>query len=82
VRLTLSLRYDGREVPHLSLVVGYADRTTIIEFLECLGFQPRETTGPRAKEIQALLEGRRSGLESLGYRVKSGRYHVPPTLPL
>ena len=80
VRLTLSLRYDGQQVPHLSMVVGYTDRTTIIEFVHYLGLQPRDRESSRSKEIQALTEERRKYLEGLGFRVKSGRYHVPPTL--
>ena len=80
VRLTLSLRYDGQQVPHLSMVVGYTDQTTIIEFVHYLGLQPRDPESSRSKEIRALTEERRKYLEGLGFRVKSGRYHVPPTL--
>ena len=81
VRLTLSLRYDAQQVPYLTMVVGYTDRTGIVEFVHYLGVQPRDRTCPRAREIQALLEERRKTLEELGYRVKSGRYHAPPTRP-
>jgi hypothetical protein len=80
VRLTLSLRYDGRQVPHISMVVGYSDRTSIIEFVHYLGLQPRDPDSARAGEIQSLLEERRKRLADLGFRVKSGRYHVPPSL--
>jgi hypothetical protein len=80
VRLTLSLRYDGQQVPYLTMVVGYVDRAGIAEFVHFLGVQPRDRTSPRAQEIQALIEERRNLLEELGYRVKSGRYHVPPTI--
>ncbi len=79
VRLTLSLRYDGQQVPYLTLVVGYVDRTGIVEFVHYLGVQPRDRTCPKAREIQVLIEERKKALEELGYRVKSGRYHVPPT---
>jgi hypothetical protein len=78
VRLTLSLRYDGQQVPYLTMVVGYVDRTGIVEFVHYLGVQPRDRTCPKAREIQALIEDRKKALEELGYRVKSGRYHVPP----
>jgi len=80
VRLTLSLRYDGQNVPHVSMVVGYADPRTIIEFVHYLGLQPHDPKSPRSGEIQLLLAERRMSLEGLGFRVKSGRYHVPPTL--
>ncbi|MGH7485212.1 MAG: hypothetical protein ACREMY_06345 [bacterium] len=80
VRLTLSLRYDRQQVPFLTMVVGYTDHTGIVEFVHYLGVQPRDRTCPRAREIQALIEERKKALEELGYQVKSGRYHVPPTV--
>lgn len=80
IRLTLSLRYDGQQVPYLTMVVGYVDRAGIVEFVHYLGVQPRDRTCPRAREIQALIEERKRILEGLGYQVKSGRYHVPPTV--
>jgi hypothetical protein len=80
VRLTLSLRYDGQQVPYLTMVVGYIDRTGIVEFVHYLGVQPRDRTCPRAREITALIEERKKALEELGYQVKSGRYHVSPTI--
>lgn len=80
VRLTLSLRYDGQNVPHVSMVVGYSDAGTIIEFVHYLGLKPHDAAGGRSREIQLLLEERRRSLEGLGFQVKSGRYHVPPTL--
>ena len=81
VRLTVSLRYDGQQVPYLTLVVGFTDRTGILEYVHYLGVEPRDRTCPKAREIQALIEDRKKALEELGYRVKSGRYHVPPTTP-
>ena len=80
VRLTLSLRYDGQQVPFLTMVVGYVDREGIFEFVHYLGVQPRDRTCPRAREIAALIEERRKALEELGFRVKSGRYHVAPAI--
>ena len=41
VRLTLSLRFDRQQVPYLTMVVGYVDRTGIAEFVDYLGIQPR-----------------------------------------
>jgi hypothetical protein len=79
VRLTLSLRYDSQQVPYLTLVAGYVDRSGIVEFVHYLGVQPRDRTCPRAREIQVLIEERKKILEELGFQVKSGRYHVPPT---
>jgi hypothetical protein len=79
VRLTLSLRYDGQQVPYLTMVVGFTDGTGIMEYVHYLGVQPRDGTCSRAREIQALIEERKKTLEELGFKVKSGRYHVPPT---
>ena len=79
VRLTLSLRFDRQQVPYLTMVVGFTDHSGIVEFVHYLGVQPRDGTCPKAREIQALIEERRKALEVLGFRVKSGRYHVPPT---
>lgn len=80
VRLTFSLRYDGQGVAHLTLVAGYLDGTTIVEFVQYLGLRPSDPKGQRAGEIRALMEERKAHLEALGFRVRSGRYHVPPTL--
>jgi hypothetical protein len=80
VRLTLSLRYDHQQVPFLTMVVGYVDHDGIVEFVHYLGVQPRDQTCPRAREIQSLIEERRKALEEIGFRVKSGRYHVPPAV--
>jgi hypothetical protein len=80
VRLTFSLRYDGQGVPHLTMVAGYRGRNTIVEFLHYLGLEPRDRGSSRSQEIRALFEERKKHLESLGWLVKSGRYHVPPTL--
>ena len=80
LRLSFSLRYDGQGAPHLTMVAGYLGRDTIVEFIHYLGLQPRERDSPRAMEIQTLFEERRKFLEGRGFKVKSGRYHVPPTL--
>ena len=79
VRLTLSVRYDGQQVPYVTMVAGYIDRTGIVEFVHYLGVEPRDRDCPKAREIVALIEERKKTLEGLGYRVRSGRYHVPPT---
>ena len=80
VRLTFSLRYDGQGVPHLTMVAGYLDRSTIVEFVHYLGLQPIDRKSQRAQEVQTLFEERKKYLEGLGFGVKSGRYHVPPML--
>lgn len=80
IRLTFSQRYDGHNVPHLTLVAGCLDRSTIVEYVCYLGLQPVDRAGQRAREIEALFQDRRKGLEELGFSVKAGRYHVPPML--
>ncbi len=80
VRLGFSLRYDGRGASHMTMVAGYVAGGSIVEFVHYLGLEPPERDGARKKEIQALLEDRRKHLEGLGFKVKPGRYHVPPTL--
>ncbi len=80
VRLTLSLRYDRQQVPYMTMVVGYVDRLEIVEFVHYLGVQPKDRTCPRAREIASLIEERKKALEEFGFRVKSGRYHVPPSI--
>ena len=49
-------------------------------FVQYLGLQPVDPKGHRSQEIKALLEERRKLLAEVGFSVKSGRYHVPPTL--
>jgi hypothetical protein len=80
VRLTFSLRYDAQGVPHLTMVAGYLDRGSIVEFVHYLGLQPTDPDSQRSQEIHRLLAERKKYLESRGLAVKSGRYHVPPTL--
>jgi hypothetical protein len=80
IRLTFSLRYDGQGAAHMTLVAGYLAAGSIVEFVHYLGLQPTDRNGQRAQEIQRLFEERRKLLGSLGFTVKSGRYHVPPTL--
>lgn len=80
VRVTFSRRYDGDGVPHLTLAAGYLNGDGIIEFVQYLG---PESPGPEdalAREIAKLAQERRHQLEALGFKVKPGRYHVPPTL--
>src|SRR5438094_7419159 len=81
VRLTFSIRYDGRGTPYLTMVAGYLQRDTIVEFVHYLGVQPQDQGGERAKEIRGLFEERKRYLESQRFVVKPGRYHVPPTTP-
>lgn len=78
VRLTFSIRYDARGVGHLTMVAGYLDGGTIVEFVHYLGLQPADSNGDRARELRALLNDRKKSLGDHGYVVKPGRYHVPP----
>lgn len=80
VRQSFSLRYDGQGAPHLTMVAGYLARDTIVEFVHYLGLQPSDRKSQRSQEIRKLFEDRRKFLEGLGFLVKSGRYHVTPTL--
>jgi hypothetical protein len=80
VRLTFSIRYDGQGVAHLTMVAGFLARSTIVEFVHYLGLEPRDRESQRSREIRTLFDERRKHLETLGFAVKSGRYHVPPTL--
>ena len=73
VRLTFSLRYDGQGAAHLTMVAGYMDGTTIVEFVQYLGLQPVDPKGHRAQEIKALLEERRKLLAEVGFSVCSHR---------
>jgi hypothetical protein len=75
VRLTFSLRWDKEEAPHLTMVAGYLNGQDIVEFVHYLGLQPADR---KSSQIQKLFEERRTHIESLGFRVASGRYHVPP----
>ena len=62
VRLTFSVRYDKREVPYLTMVAGFLEGETIIEFVHYLGRQP----DPQSKlsgEIQNLFYDRYVQLE-------------------
>jgi hypothetical protein len=80
VRLTFSLRFDKEEAPHLTMVAGYLSRRDIVEFVHYLGLQPADRKSSRSEEIQKLFEERRTHIERLGFRVASGRYHVPPNV--
>ena len=78
VRLTFSVRYDGQNVPYLTMVAGYIEAAAIVEFVHYLGLQPSDPKSPRATDIRNLYEQRKTHLERHGFRVKSGRYHLPP----
>lgn len=80
VRLGFSLRYDGRGASYMTMVAGYVASGSIVEFVHYLGLEPTNEDEVRSKEIRTLFEERRKYLEGLGFRVKPGRYHVPPTL--
>ncbi len=80
VRLTASLRYDREGVPHLTMVAGYLNGATIVEFVHYLGLQPMDRKSQRSEEIRELFVIRKEYLGEMGFSVKSGRYHVPPTL--
>jgi hypothetical protein len=57
VRVTFSIRYDGQGVPHLTMVAGYLEHSTIVEFIHYLGLEPADRTSTRAQEIKALFGG-------------------------
>lgn len=76
VRLTVSLRYNGRSSPYRTLVAGFLSRDGIVEYVQYLG---ADGNGKLEETAQALLDSRRAALNQLGFRVKSGRYHVPPS---
>jgi hypothetical protein len=80
VRLTFSVRFDRQGATHLTMVAGYLKDGDIVEFVHYLGVQPADRKSPPSREIQTLFEERRTHLEGLGLKVKSGRYHVPPSL--
>jgi hypothetical protein len=77
VRVTVSLRYDGRMSPYATLVAGYLCDNQIVEFVRYLGPRPCAPDGHYERELQEMLADFRERLEKLGYQVKSGRYHVP-----
>ena len=77
VRLTVSLRYNDGRKPYRTLVAGYVSREQIVEYVQYLGVDPN---GDRREETEGLLEARKKVLEGLGYKVRSGRYHVPPNV--
>jgi hypothetical protein len=77
VRVTVSLRYNGGRTPHLTLVAGYFGGDQIVEFVHYLGQRRLEDDGARSRELAALVEERKRCLEHHGFKVRSGRYHVP-----
>lgn len=77
VRLTVSLRYNGDRRHYRTLVAGFVSRSQIVEYVQYLG---AAANGEHQEEIESHLEARRKMLDALGYRVRSGRYHVPPNM--
>lgn len=77
VRLTVSLRYNGERRPYRTLVAGFVSKSQIVEYVQYLG---TAANGERQEEIEAHLEARKKVLETIGYKVRAGRYHVPPNL--
>ena len=77
VRLTVSLRYNGERRPYRTLVAGFLSRSQIVEYVQYLG---AAANGERLEEVEAHLEARRKVLETIGYKVRAGRYHVPPNV--
>ncbi|SRR5579885_3477976 len=77
VRVTASLRYDGRKAPYATLVAGYLCDDRIVEFVRYLGPWRCTSNGSLDRETTDMLADLRDRLEKLGYCVRSGRYHVP-----
>ena len=77
VRLTFSLRYNGRQTPYVTMVIGYLSRDRIVEFVHYLGVRKTAGNGQRSPEIATLFEERKKFLEGRGFEVRAGRYHVP-----
>ncbi len=77
VRLTVSLRYDDGKRPYRTLVAGYVAGEQIVEFVHYLGV---DHNGDRREETEMLVKARKKALEGLGYRIRAGRYHVPPNV--
>jgi hypothetical protein len=77
VRVTASLRYDGQKTPYATLVAGCMCDDRIVEYVRYLGPRPCASDGRYEREITEMLADVRGRLEKLGYRVRSGRYHVP-----
>lgn len=77
IRLTVSLRYTDGKRPYRTLVAGYVSREQIVEHVQYLGV---DSNGDRHEETEALVETRKKTLEGLGYKIRAGRYHVPPNV--
>jgi hypothetical protein len=77
IRLTVSLRYTDGKRPYRTLVAGYVSREQIVEYVQYLG---ADANGDRREETEALVETRTKVLQTLGYTIRAGRYHVPPNV--
>jgi hypothetical protein len=77
VRLTFSLRYNGKQMPHATMVAGYLSGDRVIEFVHYLGVQKTGVNGDQSQEIALLFEERKQCLQDRGFDVRAGRYHVP-----
>jgi hypothetical protein len=77
IRLTVSLRYNDGKGPYRTLVAGYVSQEQIVEYVQYFGADPN---GDRHEETDTLVEARKKTLEELGYKVRAGRYHVPPNV--
>jgi len=77
IRLTVSLRYNDGKRPYRTLVAGYVSQEQIVEYVQYLGADPN---GDQRVETEALSEACKKTLEGLGYKVRAGRYHVPPNV--
>jgi hypothetical protein len=62
------------------MVAGYLKEGGIVEFVHYLGVQSADRKASPSQEIQKIFDERRTHLEGLGLKVKSGRYHVPPNV--
>jgi hypothetical protein len=77
VELTLAIRHDHRETPHLLMLAACRGREAPREFLQCFGIRPTDPGGPRAAEMQRLYDEREQALKALDLTIRSGRYISP-----
>ncbi len=78
VRLAAVLRYDRTGTPHLTMVAGYLNGPTIVEFVQYLGPQLVNRKKEPVEEIRQLFAERKGYLEGMGFTVTSGRYRLAP----
>ncbi len=78
VRLAAVLRYDRTGTAHLTMVAGYLNETSIVEFVQYLGPQLVNRKKEPVEEIRQLFAERKGHLEGLGFTVASGRYRLGP----